>query len=266
MGPSDRGGRPGCRRPARRWTRGLRARGRSRVRAAGLRSSLVGRPSAVGSSAVGVPRLCFAWDPRNALRARSVALRGLCVVGLVLSANAYPYGQHEPARRNEADQVPREVGSRRRECLETERSSAPRSQRYLRQGRGPQAHEGEPALEGQDPPGSPTLAALQACRERRLDAEASSPQDCRRKRGALTRLFQGSRRGTGRVCEPDDASRADSHDETGRAARARRLGLCRLLRRAGRRTTRARRLTAPGRFSTSTVGVCTPTSFRARCR
>lgn len=264
MGPSDRGGRPGCRRTAPRRTRGLRARGRNRVRAAGFRSSLVGRCSAVGSSAVGVLRF-FSWDPRNCTCARSVPLRGLCVVGLVLSANAYPYGQIEPARRNEGTGVSREVGGRRREGHETGPSSA--SRRYLRQGRGPRAREGEPALEGQDPSSSSTLVVLRACREGRLDAEASSSQGCTRKRGALTKRFQGSRRGTGRVCEPDDASRADWHDDTGRAARASGRGLGRLLRRAKRRTKRARRLTAPGRFSTScSVGVSTPTTRRERRR
>ena len=270
MGPSDRGDRPGSR-TAPRWMRELRARGRYRVRAAGLRSSQVGRFSAVGSSAVGEPRL-FAWDSRNASRARSVALRGLCVVGLVLSANAAePYEQIEPARRNEEDRVSREVGERHREGPERSgRSSG--SRRDIRHARSTrtwdrarsQGPQGGPALEGQDPSDPSTLAILRAPSEGRLDTEASSTQGCRRERGALTRWFQGSRRGTGRVCEPDDASRADLHDETGRAARARSRGLERLLRRAERRSKRARRLTAPGWFPTFRVGVCTPTSCRPR--
>lgn len=263
MGPSDRGGRPGCRRAAARWTRGLRARGRTRVWAAGLRSSLVGRLDAVGSSAAGEPRLFFAWDPRNTSRARSVALHGLCVVGLDLTANANPYEQHEPARRNEKDRGSRGVGGHRRKCVRGTRLEDAACG-DLRSGPKPSAREGRPALEGQDPPGPSTLAALRERQQRCLEAEGSGSQDSRRERGALTRWFQGSRRGTGRVCEPDDASRADRHDETGRITQADGRGFERLLRRAERRTKRARRLTAPGWFPTFCVGVCTPTARRTR--
>lgn len=146
----------------------------------------------------------FVWDQRNQVVGVCMnAPLGLGVAGLDLLAND-SYGEAEEAEIEvQEDRSRPDVGDDRRRGLpESERRDVAHAP--LRSARRAPAHEGEPALESENPAGPSEIRIVRARRARRLGVLPRRQGDARRK--ALTARFQGSHRKTGRVREPRDPS------------------------------------------------------------